>query len=348
MRIVITDCDHASVDIEQAVADEAGAELVLAQGTAPASDRQRPGRGRARRPVRPDHRRGDGRPAEPEAVGRYGVGVDTVDVEAATARGIAVCNVPDYGTEAVSDHAIALALAVGRGLVALDRGTRAGRPNLAEVGPMYQVHGRTFGVLGFGAIGRATARKAAGVGFEVVVSDTTLEPGTLTGEGYEVVSLEDLLRRSQTLSVHVPLLPATHHLLDAARLALLPEHAVVVNTSRGGVVDTDALVDALRSGHLLGAGLDVFETEPLPADHPLTQFDRVVLTPHAGFYTEESYAELKRRTVQNVVDVVAGRRPRNILNPSVLEGAGEPRLDGAPRAAPACRRCSASGRPWRW
>jgi D-3-phosphoglycerate dehydrogenase len=123
------------------------------------------------------------------------------------------------------------------------------------------------------------------------------------------------------LSIHVPLVPATHHLINATTLGLLPEHAIVVNTSRGGVVDTDALVDALRAGRLLGAGLDVFETEPLPADHPLTGFDRVVLTPHAGFYTEESYAELKRRTVQNVVDVVAGRRPRDILNPSVLERA---------------------------
>ncbi|PFG39424.1 D-3-phosphoglycerate dehydrogenase [Georgenia soli] len=321
MRIVITDCDHASVDIERAVAGEAGAELVVAQGISPAE-------------VIANAEGADGlvvqyaqitaavMDALPnlKAVGRYGVGVDTVDVEAATARGVAVCNVPDYGTEAVSDHAIALALAVSRGLVALDRGTRAGRPNLAEVNPIFQVRGRTFGVLGFGAIGRATARKAAGVGYEVVVHDTAVEPGTLTEEGYEAVSLEELLRRSQVLSVHVPLVPATHHLLDATRLALLPEHAVVVNTSRGGVVDTDALVDALRSGHLLGAGLDVFETEPLPADHPLTELDRVVLTPHAGFYTEESYAELKRRTIQNVVDVVAGRRPRNILNPSVLGG----------------------------
>lgn len=321
MRIVITDCDHASVDIERAVAEEAGAELVLAQGTSP-QEVIANAEGADGLVVQYAQITAEVMDALPNlrAVGRYGVGVDTVDVEAATARGVAVCNVPDYGTEAVSDHAIALALTVGRGLVALDRGTRAGRPNLAEVGPIFQVRGRTFGVLGYGAIGRATARKAAGVGYEVVVHDTALATGTLTEEGYEVLSLEDLLRRSQVLSVHVPLVPATHHLLDATRLALLPEHAVVVNTSRGGVVDTGALVDALRSGHLLGAGLDVFETEPLPADHPLTELDRVVLTPHAGFYTEESYAELKRRTIQNVVDVVAGRRPRNILNPSVLEG----------------------------
>jgi D-3-phosphoglycerate dehydrogenase / 2-oxoglutarate reductase len=322
MKIVITDCDHASIDIEESVADEAGAELALVQAVTPAEiiARASDADGLV---VQYGQITAEVMDALPNlrAVGRYGVGVDTVDVEAATARGIAVCNVPDYGTEAVSDHAIALALAVGRGLVALDRGTRAGRPNLPEVGPIFQVPGRTFGILGHGAIGRATARKAAGVGYEVVVHDTALAPGTLTDEGYEVVALEDLLRRSQVLSIHVPLVPATHHLINATTLGLLPEHAIVVNTSRGGVVDTDALVAALESGRLLGAGLDVFETEPLPAGHPLTRFDRVVLTPHAGFYTEESYAELKRRTVQNVVDVVAGRRPRDILNPSVLEAA---------------------------
>ncbi|MPV36084.1 C-terminal binding protein [Georgenia subflava] len=322
MKIVITDCDHASIDIEQAVADAEGAELILGNGTSP-TEVIASSAGADGLVVQYGQITAEVMDALPglRAIGRYGVGVDTVDVEAATARGIAVCNVPDYGTEAVSDHAIALALAVNRGIGVLDRGVRAGSADLTPSQPVYTIAGRTFGVLGLGAIGTATARKAAGLGFEVIVTDPLLEPGT-TAEGYEVVDLEELLRRSQVLSIHVPLVPATHHLIDAARLGTMRRDAIVVNTSRGGVVDTDALVEALRSGQILGAGLDVFETEPLPADHPLTTFDRVLLTPHSAFYSEESYAELKRRTIQNVVDVVAGRTPRNVLNPAVLAGTG--------------------------
>ncbi|MFH5821064.1 C-terminal binding protein [Georgenia sp. AZ-5] len=321
MKIVITDLDHASADVEREVAATAGAELVLTQGTDPAE-------------VVANAAGADGLLVQyaaitaevldalpsVRAVGRYGVGVETVDVDAATARGVAVCNVPDYGTEAVSDHAVALALTVGRGIGTLDRNLRAGVTDLTPALPVHQFAGRIFGVLGYGAIGRATARKAAGVGFEVIVTDATLAPGTATPEGYEVVGQGELLRRAQVLSVHVPLVPSTRHLLDAAALATMRPDAIVVNTSRGGVVDTDALVAALAEGRILGAGLDVFETEPLPADHPLTRFDRVVLTPHAAFYSEESYAELKRRTIGNVVDVLAGRTPRNIVNPGVLRG----------------------------
>lgn len=319
MKIVITDCDHATIDAEQKAAADAGIELVLTQS-------------RTEEEVI-THAAGadalvvqyapitatvlDALPTV-RAIGRYGVGVDTVDVAAATARGVAVCNVPDYGTEAVSDHAIALALATVRGLRVLDRGLRAGQPDLTPATPIRQFSTLRFGVLGFGRIGHATARKAAGVGFDVATSDIRFEPGTVTEEGWPVLSFTELLQRSDVLSVHTPLDPDTHHMLDAQALAQLPAGAVVVNTARGGVVDTEAIAQALASGHLQGAGLDVFEDEPLPADHPLTSFERCILTPHAAFYTEQSYVELKRRTVQNVVDVLAGTTPQNILNPEVL------------------------------
>ena len=319
MKIVITDCDHATIDAEQAVAAEAGVELVLTQSHTEAEVIASAAGADALvvqyAPITvavldalPNVR----------AIGRYGVGVDTVDVEAATQRGVAVCNVPDYGTEAVSDHAIALALATVRGLRVLDRGLRAGRPDLTPATPIRQFSTLRFGVLGFGRIGQATARKAAGIGFEVATSDIRLESGTVTEEGWPVLTFAELLARSDVLSVHTPLDATTQHLLDAQALAQLPAGATVVNTARGGVVDTDAIAEALASGHLQGAGLDVFEDEPLPVDHPLTRFERCILTPHAAFYTEQSYVELKRRTVQNVADVLAGTTPQNILNPQVL------------------------------
>ncbi|ARS52959.1 C-terminal binding protein [Kushneria konosiri] len=321
MHIVITDCDHDSVAIERDAVEAAGGRLTLCQDITPEGiiDNARDAQGLI---VQYGRITDEVLSALPElrVVSRYGVGVDTVDVEAATRHGVAVCNVPDYGTEAVSDHAITLALAVLRDVTGLDRRLREGQPSLGPAQPIFQLRGRRFGVVGAGAIGMATAHKAAGLGFEVMLSDPRLTPGETTPEGFTVVSFEDLLALSQVVSLHLPLIEQTHHLIDAAALGAMREDAILINTARGGVVDTEALVEALSQGRLMGAGLDVLEEEPLAVDHPLTRLERVILTPHAGFYTEESYAELKARTVQNAVDVIAGRRPRNILNPEVLHG----------------------------
>jgi D-3-phosphoglycerate dehydrogenase len=252
-------------------------------------------------------------------VSEYGVGVDSIDIAACTKRGIAVCNVPDYSFREVSDQAIALALAIDRGIVALDRRIRAGDYSLTAVKPLHRIEGRVFGVLGLGRIARATARKAQGLGYRVVGTDIAMKPGTVTDEGIAVVTFEEVLRNSDVVSVHVPLTPATRHLVGAEALAMMKRDAILINTSRGGVVDTDALIAALAGKTLRGAGLDVFETEPLPADHPLAALDNVVLTPHAGYYSEESLRELKTRPVENAAEVLAGRRPRNILNPEAIQ-----------------------------
>jgi D-3-phosphoglycerate dehydrogenase len=253
-----------------------------------------------------------------KVVARYGVGVDTVDVEAATEAGVAVCNVPDYGTEDVSDHAIALALSLARGVVGLDREMRSGNYSLAPVQPLHRIAGRVFGVVGLGLIGAATARKARGVGYETIGFDPVYEPGTTTPDGTEVVGFDELIRRADVVSLHVPLNAHTRHLVGADVLAAMKPGAVLVNTCRGGVVDTEALIEALRSGAIRAAGLDVFEQEPLPEGSPLFELPNTALTPHAAWYSEESQVELKRRTAQNVADVLAGRRPRNIVNPEVL------------------------------
>ena len=334
IRIVITECDHDSFVAEHDVADPAGAELVLTQSRTP-TELVANALGADAILVQYAQITAEVMDALPRlrAIGRYGVGVDSVDVEAATARGIAVCNVPDYGTESVSDHAIGMALACARGIPRLDRGIRAGSFDLAAVRPLYATRGRVFGVIGMGLIGTATARKAAGLGYQVIGHDIAAEAGASSFHGFPSVGQTELLERSQVVSLHTPLTDLTRGMIGADELALMRPDAILVNTSRGGVIDGVALVDALRTRSICGAAIDVHESEPLPAGHPLTTFDSVVLTPHLAWYTEESYDELKRRTVANVVEVCAGRAPRNIVNPEVLGAPGRNRGCAARAAA---------------
>lgn len=312
--VVITDCDHDSFGAEIAVARQAGVELRLAQARTH-DEVVAAAAGAAGLVVQYAEITAAVVDALPglRVISRYGVGVDSVDVAAASARGVVVCNVPDYGTEAVSDHAIALALSASRGIARLDRGVRAGRFDLEAIRPVPQVRGSVFGVVGLGRIGHATALKARGLGHDVVGFDVLAPAGATEYHGVPTAPLEEVLRRADVVSLHTPLTDATHHLVGARELALLRPTAVLVNTSRGGVVDTEALVVALREGRLRAAGIDVHEDEPVPLGHPLTQLDNVVLTPHLAWYTEESYTELKRRTLENVVEAIAGRAPRNVV-----------------------------------
>lgn len=258
-----------------------------------------------------------------QVVSRTGVGVDTVDVPAATEAGVAVCNVPGYATEVVSDHAIAMTLAILRRLPELNANVHAGKWDYEDCRPMGQVFGRTFGVVGMGDIGRAVARKAHGLGFEVICWSHSLVPGRRTPEGYEVVTYDELLKRSDVVSFHTALVPATHHLLNADNIGLLKPGCIVVNTSRGAVVDTAAVAAALKAGKLWGAGIDVFEEEPIAADDPLLSAPRALLTPHAAYWSEESGVELRRRTTQNAIDVVLGREPHDCLNKQVFGADGK-------------------------
>ncbi|WP_315638189.1 MULTISPECIES: C-terminal binding protein [Microbacterium] len=315
MRIVITDCDHDAIAEERRVAEAHGVDLELFQcrseddviAAAAGADaivvQYAPITARVL----------DALPGL-RAIGRYGVGVDTIDVAAATARGVAVCNVPDYGTEDVSDHAIALALSLVRGVTELDRRTRAGSYGLSEVKPLHRISALTFGVVGVGRIGTATARKAAALGFSVLGHDP--RPDTRVGD-VRLVGFHELLREADVVSLHVPLDERTRHLIDDGALSQMKPGAVLVNTCRGGVVDTEALVRALRSGRVKAAALDVFEQEPLPRTSALLQVPSVVVTPHTAWYSEESESELKRRAIENVVDYCAGRDPRDLLNPEV-------------------------------
>lgn len=252
-------------------------------------------------------------------VSRTGTGYDEIDVRSATEYGVAVCNVPGYGTEVVSDHAIALALACLRRINEQDAALRRGQWDYSATRPLGQCKGRRFGVVGMGAIGSAAARKAAGLGFETVCWSRSLRGEARSPEGCRVVSLEELIATSDVISLHTALTDDTYHLIDASAIASMKEGAIVVNTSRGAVVDTGALACALQEGRLWGAGLDVFEGESIAADDPILAAPHTVLTPHAAYWSEESGVELRTRAYQAVLDALAGRRPVDCLNPGVFE-----------------------------
>lgn len=316
MRLTITDLDHESYDIEKEVCAAEGVELTFLDGDRGAGldPRAKGTDAIVAQYATIDAEVMDYLLPELKVIGRYGVGLDTVDLDAAEARGITVVNVPDFGTHSVSDHAIALAVSLVRNLPGLEKVSRAGSADVAKAAPIRQFRNLTFGVIGFGLIGRTTAEKARGLGFNVIGYDALITPGTAI-DGFQLTTFEEVLANSDVLSLHVPLLESTKHLINDETIAKMKDQTILVNTARGGVADTAAVYRGLVSGKLLGAGLDVLETEPLDPNDPIASCERVIITPHAAFYSEESYAELKRRTVQNPIDVLKGRECKNIVIP---------------------------------
>lgn len=253
-------------------------------------------------------------------ISRHGVGYDTLDVDAATDAGIMVCNVTDYSTSEVADHAMAMLLALARSLLAADREVRAGGWDVfAACGKNRRIDGQTLGIVGLGKIGQAVAKRGAGFGLNLVGYDPYIPAEAMEAFGVRKMELDDLLRVSDLVSVHVPLSASTHHLMNADRIALMKPTAFLVNTSRGGLVSLAALTVALQEGRLAGAGLDVFEKEPPARDDPLLQLPNVIVSPHAGFYSQGSLVDLHTRQAKQVAAVLTGNRPDNLLNPSVLE-----------------------------
>jgi D-3-phosphoglycerate dehydrogenase len=245
---------------------------------------------------------------------RCGVGYDNVDLKAAGARGIVVCNVPDYGTEEVADHALMLLLAIARRLVPSHEAIRGGGWDLRAVFGAPRLRGRTLGVIGCGRIGGALTLRAKALGMRVVIYDPYQPDGLEKALGVERCHrLGDVLRRSEFLSLHCPLTAETRHILNAETLAQLPRGAYVVNTARGPCIDLPALADALDAGQVQGAALDVVEREPLD-DERLRRHPRVVLTPHAAFYSVEGFNEMRTKGAEEVRRLVVGEPVRNPVN----------------------------------
>lgn len=244
-------------------------------------------------------------------VARMGIGLDNIDVTTATRLGMLVTNIPDYCIEEVSDHALALLLALARNVGYFHQASKGGEYNLAAAPPMRRLKGRTLGLLGLGRIGRLTARKGAGLGLRVIAQTAS---GSDHGTGLPIVPWEQLLAESDFLSLHAPLTPQTRHVINAQALARMKPTACLINTSRGGLVDEAALWEALRENRLAGAGLDVFDPEPPDLAQPLFRDPRVIVTPHAAFVSEEALVDLRTRVARQIADVLAGRTPEHVVN----------------------------------
>jgi D-3-phosphoglycerate dehydrogenase / 2-oxoglutarate reductase len=243
-----------------------------------------------------------------KAIGRFGLGVDNIDLPAAKALGIAVNYVPDYCLREVSDHAMALLLALARKITFANKLVQCGRWEVPPIVPLHRLEGQVLGLIGFGNIPRALAPKARSFGLKVLAHDPYMAKETLSGAGVEGVSFDDLLARSDFISVHAPLLPATRGLMNATAFGKMKKGAFLINTARGPLVDEAALVNALDSGHLGGAALDVVTSEPLPKDSPLLGRDNVILTPHTAFYSVEALEELQTKCASDVARVLSGEK----------------------------------------
>jgi D-3-phosphoglycerate dehydrogenase / 2-oxoglutarate reductase len=251
-------------------------------------------------------------------IARYGIGVDNVDLAAATKAKILVTNVPDYCIDEVSDHALALLLALARRLTAADGAVKAGGWDVVAHAGIRRLRGQTLGLLGFGKIAKALASKVEPLGMKVLVYDPYLDPALIAQHGVEAVSLDRLLAEADTVSIHVPLSPETRNIVGKRELARMKPTAFLINTSRGGIVDEQVIAEALKEGRLGGAALDVLSVEPPPADHPLRQAPNVILTPHLAFYSRESVIELQTKAAEEVARALKGEPPRCPVNPEVL------------------------------
>ena len=324
-KVVITDYDYGDVSVERDILEAAGAEVIALQAKTEAdlfdaapdcaamiNQYARVGRDTILRMEKC------------EVIARYGVGVDIVDVEAATDRGILVTNVQDYCTEEVADHAVSLWLALARKLTDYNRATHDGIWKWQSGQPVFRLRGRTMGVVSFGKIGQAIAARAQAFGVKVVAYDPFLSADFAASHGAELVSKADLLARSDYVLMQAPMTPETRHFLSDAEFASMKPGAILVNTGRGPTVDNKALFRALSNGQLAGAGLDDPEEEPAkranwtPDDNPLFTLPNVLVTPHAAYYSEESIRAARVTAATQVAKVLTGQKPDYTVNADAL------------------------------
>lgn len=254
-------------------------------------------------------------------IARYGIGVDNVDVEAATEAGILVTNVPDYCIDEVSDHALALIMALARKVALADRQIRAGKWSVPGLEPIRRLRGQILGLIGLGKIPRALAPKAQALGLRVIGFDPYFPAESAQSLGVQLMSLDELLAASDIISLHAPLTDETREMINTDTIQRMRPGALLINTARGPLVDIEALVEGLTTGQIGGAGLDVLPTEPPPPSSPLLELENVILTPHSAFYSEESIIELQTKAAEEVKRALLGQPPRNPVNPQVLEKA---------------------------
>ena len=324
-KVVITDYDFGDLDVEAEVLEAAGAEVIGLQAKreedlfAAAKD--------CAAMINQYARIGQetiSRMQQCEVIARYGVGVDIVDVQAASDRGILVTNVQDYCTEEVADHAISLWLALARKLTTYDRATHGGVWKWQSGQPVYRLRGRTMGVVSFGKIGQAIAGRAKAFGVDIIAYDPFLPAAVADQHDAELVSKAELLTRSDYVLMQAPMTPDTRHFLSDAEFASMKPGAILINTGRGPTVDNQALYRALTEGHLAAAGLDDPEEEPAkrahwsPDDNPLFSLSNVMITPHVAYYSEESIRAARVTAATQVAKVLTGQEPDYPVNAQAL------------------------------
>lgn len=316
LKVVITDSNHPSVEIERKILSEIGAEVILLDSNkkediikiAKDADGIINQRVSITREIIKSLNKC-------KVIARYGVGVDNIDVNAATEYGIIVANVPDYCVDEVSTHAIALILDCARGIVLFNRKVKEKRWGFSLAKPLFRIQGKTLGIFGLGRIGSAVAKKSIGFGLKIIACDPYVSK---VNNRIKMVDFPQLLSESDFISINASLTDETWHAFKENELKAMKKTAYLINTARGSIVDEKALYKALREGWIAGAGLDVLEKEPPDWNNPLLKLDNVIFTPHSAFYSEESYIELKTRTAKAVLSVLNGKLPETIINPQVL------------------------------
>ncbi len=313
--VMVTDCDHGTLEEEKEVFGQIGADLILAQlsGEEDVIRACQEADGLITQ-YAPLTRRVLERLPRCKVIARYGVGVDTIDLRAATDLGIIVANVPDYCIDEVADQTMGLILGLARKIAFLDQRVKANQWDFRQGKPIHRMQGKVLGLIGSGRIGQEVGKRMSAFGVRVIAFD----PYVKELAGIELTDLDTLLKTSDFISIHCPLNASTRHLIGVKEFHKMEKKPLLINTSRGPIVDEEALVAALQEGRISGAGLDVLETEPPVPENPLLKMENVVLSPHISFYSEESIRELKRRTAENVAEVLVGKKPDSVVNQEVL------------------------------
>jgi D-3-phosphoglycerate dehydrogenase len=254
-----------------------------------------------------------------KVVSRMGIGVNTIDVDAASKQKIYVANVPDGSVDEVSNHAFALLMCCMRKLVTLNRAIRRGEWGIGSAIPVHRASAVKLGLMSFGRIPQRLSAKVKGLGVQILVYDPYIPEHIIRENGARPASFEELLKESDYISIHTPLTPDTHHLFSVDEFKMMKKTAYIINTSRGPIIDENALVEALKNKDIAGAALDVYESEPILPDSPLLQLDNVIATPHTAWYSEEALVEIRQKTALNIVDVMEGKEPRYFVNKKAFQ-----------------------------
>lgn len=318
-KVVLTDNIFPDLDLEKKMLSEAGAELVEVKDPAHLAESVKDADAVINTYAKLDAPLIESMQAS-KLIIRNGIGVDTIDVEAASKKGIMVANIPFYCLDEVATHAAALLLNCNRKITFLNNMVKKGQWNVKLAIPVYSLEDKVLGLMGFGRIAQLLAKKMQAFGMKVIACDPYIPESLAEEKEARLVDFETLLKEADYISVHCPLLSQTKGLFNYEAFKKMKKTAYIINTARGAVINEKELAKALEEGEIAGAGLDVLETDGVEADNPLLAMDNVIITPHAGWYSEESIIRRRIQTVESVIKVLQGGQPDSLINKDAFEG----------------------------